>query len=158
MPHPFLTLLLATCLSFAAAGTAHAQATPHVKDPALAAQLGADENGMRPYILVILKTGSTRVPDGPARTAMFQGHFANMQRLADAGKLVLAGPFTDKDGWRGLFILATDSKTEAEALVGTDPVITNGEMVAEYHALYSTAALMSINDIHKQIAPEAGEP
>ena len=122
------------------------------RDDVLAKQLGADENGMRHYVLVILKTGEHRVPDGKARDEMFKGHFANMQRLADEGKLVVAGPFEDKAGWHGMFIFAVDNIEAAKSLVATDPVITNGEMVAEYHSLYSSAALMSVNNIHKQIS------
>ena len=60
-------------------------------DAALAERLGADQHGMRPYVLVILKTGSTRVPDGPERDAMFAGHFANMERLAEEGNSRLRG-------------------------------------------------------------------
>ena len=44
---------------------------PAVPDPALARSLGADARGMRHYVMVILKTGPKRVPDGPARDAMF---------------------------------------------------------------------------------------
>jgi uncharacterized protein YciI len=120
-------------------------------DKALAKQLGADENGMRHDVLVILKTGKHRVPDGPPRDEMFKGHFANINRLANEGKLAVAGPFTDKTDWRGLFILAVDNVSAAQLLVATDPVIKNGEMVAEYHLLYSSAALMSINNIHQKM-------
>ena len=78
-------------------------------DAALATRLGADQRGMRKYVLVILKSGPARVPDGEARKAMFAGHFANMERLSKAGKLVLAGPFEkDPAGWRGLFVFAVD--------------------------------------------------
>jgi hypothetical protein len=42
---------------------------------------------------------------------------------------------------------------EAKRHVGTDPVIVKGEMVAEYHAYYGTAALMLVNDLHKRLAP-----
>ncbi|MEO8002727.1 MAG: YciI family protein [Arenimonas sp.] len=130
------------------------QAMQPVKPPldsVLAKQLGADENGMRHYVLVILKTGKHRVPDGKARDEMFQGHFANIKRLADEGKLAVAGPFGDKNDWRGMFIFAVESVAAAESLVATDPVIKNGEMVAEYHSLYSSAALMSVNGIHQKI-------
>ncbi len=133
------------------------QPAPSVKtapDPVLAQQLGADQRGMRKYVMVILKTGKHRVPDGKARDEMFQGHFANMKRLADEGKLVLAGPFGDKTDWRGMFIFAVDNVEAAQLLVATDPVITNGEMFAEYHLLYASAALMSVNGIHKRISAE----
>ena len=124
-------------------------------DAALARRLGADEMGMRRYVLVILKTGPKRVPDGEARKAMFAGHFANMERLAKDGKLALAGPFSeDPDGWRGLFLLAVDDPDEARRLTATDPVITSGEMVAEYHRWYGSAAAMVIPEVHERIAKE----
>jgi len=125
-----------------------------VADPELAKQLGADRRGMRNYVLVILKTGPHRVPDGPARDKMFEGHFANIKRLADAHKLVLAGPFGDKNDWRGMFVFAVKTPDEAVALVATDPVIKSGEMIAEYHTLYATAALMAVTDIHEKITPQ----
>lgn len=121
-------------------------------DPVLAAQAGGDENGMRSYVLVILRTGPTRVPDGDARKAMFAGHMANIGRLSDEGKLVLAGPFGDKDGdWRGLFVFAVADIEEAKALVATDPVIVQGEMVAEYHSWYGSAATVLLPDLHQRI-------
>jgi predicted TIM-barrel enzyme len=64
-------------------------------DAALAKRLGADERGMRNYVLVVLKTGPTPVTDPEKRKTMFAGHFANMERLAKEGKLVLAGPFDE---------------------------------------------------------------
>jgi uncharacterized protein YciI len=150
----------AIALLLAASGFAQAQeaAAPPVPvpvhDAALARKLGADEHGMRPYVLVVLRTGPTRVPDGEARDAMFAGHFANMGRLAKEGKLVLAGPFMeDADGWRGLFVFALADVDEARALVATDPVIVNGEMVAEYHRWYSSAAVMQVAQTHERLVP-----
>jgi uncharacterized protein YciI len=125
-----------------------------VADPALAKKFGANERGMRKYVLVILKTGPKRVPDGPARDEMFKGHMANIKRLAEDGKLTVAGPFEEKSDWRGMFIFAVDTPEEATKLVETDPVIKNGEMVAEYHTLYASAALMGVKEIHEKIAPK----
>lgn len=135
----------------AAATTGEAQ-VPAGYDAALAAQLGADEHGMRRYVLVILKTGPTPLPKGGARDAMFKGHFANMNRLADAGKLVLAGPLDGVQGRRGIFILDTADLDEARALVATDPVIANGEMTADFHAYFGSAALKQVNGIHARIS------
>ena len=121
-------------------------------DAELARALGADENGMRRYVLVVLRTGPNKVPAGRERDEMFDGHFANMNRLSAAGKLALAGPFDGVDGWRGLFVFAVADIAEAQALVATDPVIIKGEMVAEYHAYYGSAALMLVRDAHERIA------
>lgn len=148
--------IAASCLALilAAAG-ALAQSEPApaapAYDEALAKSLGADERGMRSYVLVILKTGPTRVPDGPERKAMFQGHFENITRLANEGKLAVAGPLDGVDGWRGLYIFAVSDIEEAKKLVATDPVIQKGEMVAEYHKHYGSAALMTVSATHDRI-------
>jgi len=137
-----------------AAPRAYAEDTPqHVRDAVLAKRLGADERGMRQYVLVILKTGPKRMPDGKARDQMFAGHFANIGRLAKEGKLAVAGPF-DKDaaGWRGLFVFAVADIEEARHLTASDPVIVNGEMQAEYHLWYGSAAMMMIPEVHEKIA------
>jgi len=127
------------------------QAAASVYDDALAKSVGADERGMRQYVLVILKSGSTKVAAGPERDEMFKGHFANMNRLAAEGLLAIAGPLDGVDGWRGLFILAVDNVDAAQKIVATDPVIVKGEMIAEYHKHYGSAALMLINDLHKKV-------
>jgi hypothetical protein len=69
--------LLAVCLALLSAPALAQEGTTATYDAALATRLGADERGMHRYVLVILRTGPTRVPDGDARKAMFAGHFAN---------------------------------------------------------------------------------
>ncbi len=157
MSRSLLTLAMFAICSVAAFGqTPEAKPTPAGTkyDAELAKKLGADERGMRPYVLVILKTGPKKMPEGEERKAMFAGHFANMTRLATEGKLALAGPLDGVDGWRGLFIFAVDSIEEAKKLTETDPVIINGEMIAEYHKYYGSAALMMINEINAKIAKQ----
>ena len=124
-------------------------------DPSLAAKVGADEHGMRHYVMVILKTGPNKMPAGPQREAMFKGHFANIQRLASEGKLALAGPFDGAEGWRGMFVFAVTEIDEAKELVATDPVVINGEMVPEFHKYYGSAALMLVNELHEKVQKES---
>jgi uncharacterized protein YciI len=143
--------LLALSLRPAAAQTEPAAAPGASYDAELAKSLGADERGMRAYVLVILKTGPKKMPEGPARTKMFEGHFANIGRLAGEKKLVLAGPLDGVEGRRGIFVFATPDIELAKSFVATDPVIVNGEMVAEYHKFYGSAALMMVNDVHNKI-------
>jgi uncharacterized protein YciI len=133
-----------------------AQETPAIQyDSTLAKSLGADERGMRNFVLVILKTGPTKVPAGEERTRMFAGHMANIQRLANEGKLAFAGPLDGVDGWRGMYIFATADIDSAKSYVATDPVILQGEMVAEYHKLYGSAGLMMMTDISRRISRES---
>ena len=85
---------------------------------------------------------------------MFAGHFADITRLADAGKPARAGPFTeDPGGWRGLFLFTVDHIEEARRLAATDPVIAEGEMVAEFHRWCGYAAAMRVPDAHKRFVP-----
>lgn len=150
--HALATLGSLICLGSAVAANQAAPAAPAAHhDAELAKSLGADERGMRPYVLVILKTGPTKVTDKAARARMFEGHFANMERLAAERKLVLAGPLDGVDGRRGIFVFATPDIEQAKGYVATDPVIVQGEMVAEYHKLYSSAALMMVSAIHNKL-------
>lgn len=151
----FAIAMLALCSVSAIGQTPEAKPTPPANpkyDAELAKKLGADNMGMRSYVLVILKTGPKTIPAGKDRDEMFAGHFANMTRLAKEGKLVLAGPLDRVDGWRGLFVFAVDSIEEAKKLTETDPVIVKGEMIAEYHKYYGSAGLMMVNEIHERVA------
>lgn len=137
-------------MTFAAPATAQASANP-AYDEALATRFGADEYGMRGYVLVILKTGPNKMSPGAERDEMYRGHFANMKRLSSEGKLVLAGPLDGVDGWRGLFVFAVRDIDEAKQLAATDPVLMKGEMVAEYHRYYGSAALIGIREVHERL-------
>jgi uncharacterized protein YciI len=121
-------------------------------DPELAKSAGADDYGMRPYVLVILKNGPRPLPAGKERDEVFKGHFANMKRLAEERKLAVAGPLDGVEARRGIFVLAVRDVEEARRLTETDPVIASGEMTADYHRFYSSAALMLVNENHKKVA------
>lgn len=132
--------------------SAQAQTAAPRYDEVLAQRLGADDYGMRGHVLVILKTGPTPVPAGAERDEMFRGHFANMRRLADEGKLVLAGPLDGVNGWRGLFLFDVQDVGEARKLAETDPVLIRGERVAEYRKYCGSAALLLVPDLHETVA------
>lgn len=120
----------------------------------LAAELGADNYGMRQYIFVTLLTGpnDAAITDEAERAELFKGHFAMIGRLAEEGKLVLAGPFMEASPKRGLYIFDVATIEEAKELVKTDPSIAAGIFKLEFDKYYGSAALKQINDIHKTIA------
>ena len=58
---------------------------------------------------------------------------ANIQRLAEMKKLVVAGPFGDDGRLRGIFVFRVDSLEEARALTLTDPAVQAGRLAMELH-------------------------
>lgn len=144
-------MLLLICLSPAVFADTSETKERENYDEALAAEIGADEYGMKTYIFVTLLTGETTIDDEQESREIFAGHFSNMSRLANEGKLVLAGPVIEARPKRGIFILNVDSIEEAEALVQTDPAVEAGVFKYEMFKLYGSAALMKINDIHSTI-------
>ena len=152
-----ITLLLVATFVLFIGSSAFAQTTEKSKNPSydagLAKKLGADERGMKMYVLCILKTGPKDAEfKGKARDDIFAGHFANITRLASEGKLAVAGPFGKNDKtFRGLFIFNVATIEEAQKLVETDPAFKAGIFIADMTPWYGTAALMQVNETHKKI-------
>ena len=121
---------------------------------ALAGRLGADDFGMGRYVVAFLKAGPNRDRSEEEAQALQRAHLDNIRRLADAGKLLLAGPFLDDGVLRGIYVFDVDTVEEAQALTGSDPAIAAGSLVMELHPWYGSAALRDINRIHSQIAKE----
>jgi uncharacterized protein YciI len=122
-------------------------------DAELAKKLGADERGMKMYVMCILKTGPKDADvKGKEREDIFAGHFANIKKLAGEGKLAIAGPFEKNDkAFRGLYIFNVSTVEEAEKLVVLDPAVKSGVFVPDMTLWYGSAALMATNEIHKKI-------
>lgn len=86
------------------------------------------------YIFGILVRGPNAASiTGEEAKRIQEGHMANIRRLADLGKLVLAGPFGGNGNRRGIFIFKVDTLGEAEALTSTDPAVQAGRLQIELH-------------------------
>jgi len=120
-------------------------------DSTLAEQLGADQYGMRKYVMAFLKKGPNREWTKEEADSLQRAHMDNIIRMADEGKLVVAGPFFDDGEVRGIYIFAVSSLEEAEALTNTDPAIQAGSLEMELREWYGSAALMQVNGMHKRI-------
>ena len=88
---------------------------------------------MKTYQMVFLYKGENRNQDSLEVEKIQAGHMANIQRLADEGKLIVAGPFLDDKDLRGIFIFDSESEVEVKALVETDPAIMAGRLRYEIH-------------------------
>lgn len=116
-------------------------------------------------VLCTIKSGPTSGSGArEARAEMFKGHMANIQRLADEKRLVIAGPFdapTDKT-WRGLFVFDVAELATARSLAASDPGFIAGEFVGDFHRLDVSPTLRQALEIEARREATAarvpGEP
>lgn len=120
-------------------------------DAALATRLGADEYGMKQYVMAFLKAGPHRDQDSATAANLQKAHLKNIMRMAEEGTLVLAGPFFDDGDIKGIYLFNVKTIEEAQKLTETDPAIKAGRLAMELHPWYGSAALMEVNRIHKMV-------
>ena len=82
----------------------------------LAAELGADDYGMRRYVMAFLRAGPSTDQDPEATAEIQRGHMAHMRQMAEDGHLVMAGPIF----WTG-GDFAAESLSFAVDTLGTSP-------------------------------------
>jgi uncharacterized protein YciI len=92
--------------------------------------------------------------EAPSARRRQRAHLDNITRLADEGKLVLAGPFLDDGELRGIYVFDVRTVEEARALTETDPSIQAGRLVMELRPWYGSAGLGMLNDWHAAIAKQ----
>ena len=153
-----LLSILSICLRSRFGSAKKAKRPHHHYDKKLADSLGADERGMKSYMLVILKTGpkDKEITDKAQRAELFKGHFSNMTEMEKAGKLKMAGPFATKNtlGYRGIFLLDTKTEEEARALIQKDPTIKAGIFYVEILPWYGSAAIPMYLKYHNKVSKE----
>jgi uncharacterized protein YciI len=120
-------------------------------DAKLAQKLGADEYGMKKYVMVFLKEGPKRLKDSVTRAELQNAHLKNIMRLAAKGKLIVAGPFLDDQKIKGIFIFNVTTIGEAKKLSESDPAVKAGTLIMELHPWYGSAALVEMLSIHRKI-------
>ncbi len=121
-------------------------------DPILAQQLGADDYGMKSYVLVVLKTGANQITDKTFINNSFRGHMENINHLVKEGKMIVAGPLGKNDNtYRGIFILNVTNFEEAESLLQNDTAIKEGLLDIDLYKWYGSAALPEYLDLSDKI-------
>lgn len=132
--------------------TLNAQTTNPKYDKHLADSMGADDYGMKMYVLVILKTGSVQIAEKQKVDSLFSGHMKNMGNLVEKGKLIVAGPMGKNDKkYEGIFILNVRTIEEANKLLDTDPAINSKLLEPELYRWYGSAALPMYLPYHDNV-------
>ncbi len=120
-------------------------------DSSLATKLGADAYGMKQYVMAFLKEGKNKTIDSIESAKLQLAHLKNIMRLAEEGKLIIAGPFMDNQPIKGIFIFNVSTIEEARKLIETDPAIKAGVLEMELRPWYGSAALIETYRLHKTV-------
>lgn len=142
-------LFLSIAMLFSGILLATAQST---YDESLAKKLGADDYGMRKYVMAFLLRGDRVSEYTPEQRSEIQsGHMANIGKMAEMGKLIVAGPFFGNEELRGIYIFDVQSIEEAKALTETDPAIQAGVLKMDLKEWYGSAALMMLPELYPKV-------
>ena len=99
---------------------------------------------MTTYHVVFLKKGPQWAPgSSPELQKLQQDHLAHLTRMAESGKMLLAGPITDGGELRGMCVYLVGSATEARALAEADPMVKAGRLVVEVHPWMSAKGIQT---------------
>ena len=90
---------------------------------------------MTTYVVGFLKRGSAWTAAATPESAEIQKqHLAHIQKMADSGKLIVAGPFSGGDGdIRGMLVFHGITLEQAKAFAAEDPAVKSGRLVLDVH-------------------------
>lgn len=92
---------------------------------------------MKTYYMVFLKKGPNRNQDSTTTAKLQEQHMAHLTKMAETGKMDLAGPFMDNGEIRGICVYNVATKEEAEKLANEDPMVKAGRLIVEIHPWYA---------------------
>jgi uncharacterized protein len=157
----FATLLLGTllvplaaCRSSGGADPARAERQAHAMPAAPAVTGEAD------YVLALLRSGPSGADLSPEeRVQLMQGHLANINRLAQEGDLLVAGPFgmpNPDPTLRGIFVFRGGDVAHVRELCASDPTVKASVLVPELFPMRAPAAMLRLHDLDMEA--EAAQP
>ena len=85
------------------------------------------------YFVMLVRGPNANSIDSLSLVKIQEGHMANINKMAESGKLQIAGPFGDDGNWRGIFIFDVATEEEVKELLKDDPAIQSGRLAYEIH-------------------------
>lgn len=83
---------------------------------------------MKRYVFMMLDSGGVKSKDSTEAAKFQEMHLAHLNKLAEDGKLIVAGPFEGGGEHRGLLIFDVETVEEALQLEGEDPSVKSGRL------------------------------
>jgi uncharacterized protein YciI len=97
---------------------------------------------MTTYVVGFLRKGANWGTGTKEESERIQErHLANLRKMAEAGKLIVAGPFSDNGDLRGMLIFKVGSVEEARSLAEQDPAVQAGRLALELHPWFAAQGL-----------------
>ena len=88
----------------------------------------AEGDTMKRYVFMLLEAGDNRNQDSVQAMTIQKGHMDHLNKMAESGKLIMAGPFEKGDPYRGLLIFDLETIEEAEMMERDDPAVLAGRL------------------------------
>ena len=85
------------------------------------------------YLAFLVRGEKWTAEKTPQTEEIQKAHLANIGRLAEMKKLVVAGPFGDNGNLRGIFVFRVNSMEEGRTLTLTDPAVQAGRLALDLH-------------------------
>lgn len=144
---PFAALAMSTILILTNAGCRSNEAAPKRES----------------YVMAFLVSGPTAKEKSPEERQTVQAaHMANIGKLVDEGKMVIAGPFGQPSpdaSMRGIFVFDTEDVAQAKEWTETDPAVQAGVLGMELSRLRTETRLRRALEIYKEtLAANGGVP
>jgi len=86
---------------------------------------------MKRYVFMLLNSGETKSKTEEEAAKYQELHMAHMSKMAEEGKLIVAGPFEEGGEHRGLLIFDVETIDEALKLEGEDPMVKTDRLRME---------------------------
>ena len=86
---------------------------------------------MKRFVFMLLNSGETKSKDSTEAAYYQKLHLEHFNKMAEDGKLIVAGPFEGGEEHRGLLIFDVETVEEALKLEGEDPMIKTGRLKME---------------------------
>ena len=83
---------------------------------------------------MLLKSGETKSKDSTEAATFQKLHLQHLYKLAEEGKLIVAGPFEGGNERRGLLIFDVETVDESLQLESENPIVKSGRLKMD--ALY----------------------